>query len=154
MKTSASPLPRPLLAHYPRKSSEDLHKHVNHGFPKGVRSQTSYSMRRRDRTSAGDLRCQGVSMLYNGVTNLGWCASVQVFVAPHFAQPNSIEFEPALRWRHLQRSLAHAKRQQREAHAADLAAVMRAYQKVGQHSKAHKGTSLLPSSMAPSHCTA
>lgn len=68
------------------------------------------------------------------------CPLVQIFVAPHFAQPNSIEFEPALRWRHLQRSLAHTKRLQREAHAADLAEVMRAYQKVGQHSKACKWT--------------
>ncbi|BDA46707.1 hypothetical protein COCOBI_09-1600 [Coccomyxa sp. Obi] len=87
LKTSASPLPRPLLAHYPRKSSEEFRKHVNHGFPKGI------------------------------------------FVAPHFAQPNSIEFEPALRWRQLQRSLADAKRLQREARATDLAEVMRAYQK-------------------------
>lgn len=40
LKTSASPLPRPLLAHYPRKSSEDFWKHVNYGFPKGVSFQS------------------------------------------------------------------------------------------------------------------
>lgn len=71
--------------------------------------------------------------------------SVQIFVASHFAQPNSIEFEPALRWRHLQRSLADAKRLQREAHASDLAEVMHAYQKVGGCRNSTDKHQLLPS---------
>ncbi len=57
----------------------------------------------------------------------------QIYVAPHFAQPNSIEYQPALEWRRLQNATRACKRMHREQHAAKLAEVMRMYQKVSWH---------------------
>lgn len=55
---------------------------------------------------------------------------LQVYVCSHFAQPNSIEYEPALKWRCLERVVGHAKEQLRLQHAAHLADLMQAYIKV------------------------
>lgn len=58
------------------------------------------------------------------------CAASQIYIAPHFAQPNSIEYQPALEWRRLQRAARVFKRLQREDHTVKLANVMREYLQV------------------------
>lgn len=60
VKTESSPIPRPLLAHYPKK------------------------------TGATMWECIGLGHVPD------------VYVCSHFAQPNSIEYEPALKWRRLE----------------------------------------------------
>ncbi len=37
LRTPSIPLPRPLLAHYPRKTEDDFDKHIGYGFVQGVR---------------------------------------------------------------------------------------------------------------------
>jgi hypothetical protein len=57
-------------------------------------------------------------------------ACCQVYVCSHFAQPNSIEFEPALKWRRLQMAAKAAKAELRRQHTSHLIGLMRAYLKV------------------------
>jgi hypothetical protein len=45
--------------------------------------------------------------------------------APHFAQPNSIEYEPALEWRQKEAVHQHSKQLGRKRHVQGLEAVMR-----------------------------
>ncbi len=59
---------------------------------------------------------------------MGLC--LQLYLASHFAQPNSIEFQPAIAWRHQQKVIADLKAQQREEHAEQLQGIMREYLKV------------------------
>ena len=49
----------------------------------------------------------------------------------HFAQPNSIEFKPAVQWKHLQLVVADCKAQLRKEHTKQLKLLMLDYVKVG-----------------------
>ena len=56
---------------------------------------------------------------------------MQVNLKSHFAQPNSIEFKPAVQWKHLQLVIADCKAQQRKEHTEQLKLLMLDYVKVG-----------------------
>ena len=51
-------------------------------------------------------------------------------VPPHFAQPNAVEFRPAVEWRHLSLTWGSLKRAMHAGHAAQLASIMELYIKV------------------------
>ncbi len=55
---------------------------------------------------------------------------LQLYLAGHFAQPNSIEFQPAVAWRHQQKVMADLKAQLRDNHAEQLKGIMQEYLKV------------------------
>ena len=55
---------------------------------------------------------------------------LQLVLASHFAQPNSIEFQPAVAWRHQQKVIADLKAQLRGLHAEQLKGIMQEYLKV------------------------
>ena len=55
---------------------------------------------------------------------------LQLYLGSHFAQPNSIEFQPAVAWRHQQKVSADAKALLRQEHAEQLKGIMLEYLKV------------------------
>jgi hypothetical protein len=85
LKAENRPVPRPLLAHHPRKEfSPDAYK----GNVAGLK------------------------------------------ITAHFAQPNSIEWEPALEWRRLTWAYDKTKADRRKEHVNQLASLMRQYVEV------------------------
>ena len=55
---------------------------------------------------------------------------LQLKLGSHFAQPNSIEFQPAVSWRHQQKVFADLKAQLRQTHAEQLKSIMLEYREV------------------------
>ena len=55
---------------------------------------------------------------------------LQVYLKSHFAQPNSIEFSPAVLWKQQQQTIADVKELLRKEHAAQLKGIMLEYMKV------------------------
>ena len=51
-------------------------------------------------------------------------------VPPHFAQPNSAEFRPAVEWRQLGLVMSSAKKSMHTEHAQELEQLMRLYVRV------------------------
>lgn len=86
MVTKTSPIPRPLLVHWPAKP-----QYCQEHMP-------------------------------------GYLAHVDV--TPHFAQPNSVEFQPAVEWRHLDITWLGLKWRVHDMHADQLAQIMEVYVKV------------------------
>ena len=51
-------------------------------------------------------------------------------VPPHFAQPNAVEFLPAIEWRQLSWTKAKLKRKVHASHAEELVQIMQLYVQV------------------------